>query len=383
MNLGMSRADFIDDYFERKFLFRKQAFSDHGVEWKHVNESLFSWDPREGLIHLHKDGLVPLEKYTEPFLDVGLQRMRIVKDIFYDYMRNGATLVLNRLDTKSLLIQRLTMSIARFVGEKAVANGYVAFGGEGTFAKHWDTHDVFAVQLIGRKRWKVFEPTFPLPLPHQKSKEYKHECPAEPVFDGILEAGDILYIPRGWWHEAIPLQNEETLHIAVGIHTAHVADYVAWSCGNALTQLLDFRKTLKFEEDGQQVIRDALACIHEALLDPQNIRAFKEAQVEQERVISAFDVERFGKNHMLHFDTHSALNINSVYRRAANDVKDISVNGLSIKTDSVSANAIGSLFADGLANVNEIFDKTDPVLGMKTERLVGELLSRDVLSLDR
>lgn len=381
MNLGMSRAGFIGDYFEKQFFVCKQAFSGHGVEWRHINEALFSWDPREGLIHLHKDGLVPLEKYTEPFLDVGLQRLRIVKDVFNGYLRDGATLVLNRLDTKSLPIQRLTMAIARFVGEKAVANGYVAFGGEGTFATHWDTHDVFAVQLIGRKRWKVFEPTFPLPLPHQKSKEHKHACPVEPVFDGILEAGDVLYIPRGWWHEAIPLENEETLHIAVGIHTAHVADYVAWSCGNALAQVLDFRKTLKFEEDGQQEIQDALACVHEVLLDPRNIRAFKEAQVEQDRVISPFAVERFSKNELSVLTLQDVLSINSIYRTACNSER-LAINGFSIKVDDASTQVIEELFAKDCMSVKQVVESVDPILQKKAQKLIENLLTHDVVGLE-
>ena len=69
--------------------------------------------------------------------------------------------------------------------------------------------------IDGAQTLEVFAPTFPLPLPHQKSKELQHECPLEPVFDGVLEAGDVLYLPRGWWHEAIPLQNEETFFISL------------------------------------------------------------------------------------------------------------------------------------------------------------------------
>ena len=51
MNLGMSRKVFIDDYFEKQFFLCRQAFSNHGVEWKHVNEALFSWDPRDDLCY--------------------------------------------------------------------------------------------------------------------------------------------------------------------------------------------------------------------------------------------------------------------------------------------------------------------------------------------
>ena len=380
MNLGISRAEFIDNYFEKNFFVRKQAFTNHGVEWRHVNEALFSWDPREGLISLYKDGKVPLEKFVEPFQDVGMQRFRIVKDVFNDYLRNGATLVLNRLDIKSLPIHRLKMEIARYVGEKAATNGYVAFGGKGTFAKHWDTHDVFAVQLIGRKRWKVFKPTFPLPLPHQKSKEHKHECPEEPVFDGILEAGDVLYLPRGWWHEAIPLENEETFHIAVGIHTAHVADYVAWSCGNALAQVVDFRKTLKFEGDNKQEFQDALTHIHNLLLDPVNIQEFKSAQIEHDRVISEFAIEKSGRGVKPELALHNVISVNSPYG-AKNVFKSITSNGFSINFDDVTARALQGLILGEDVSIGQVMENITPSLHGKVENLIFELLRRDIVAI--
>ncbi|AQR64053.1 hypothetical protein BXU06_02480 [Aquaspirillum sp. LM1] len=381
MIFGMSRADFIGNYFEKRLFICKNEFTDHGIEWKHINETLFSWDPSDGLLHLYKDGLVPQNKYTEFFVDIGLQRSRIVKDAFNAYLHNGATLVLNRLDIKLPLIQKLTMSISRFVGEKAAANGYIAFGGEGTFAKHWDTHDVFAVQLIGRKRWKIFEPTFPLPLPHQKSKEYKHECPVNPIFDGILETGDVLYIPRGWWHEAIPLEGEETFHIAVGIHTAHIADYIAWSCGNTLARLLDFRKTLKFEEDGLQEIREALKNIHEELLNPENICAFKKVQVEQERVTSPFAIEHSSRGSLPILRPEDILSINSAYRAEPRSDRLI-VNGFTIKIDEISAKIIENWILEGSVSIKQIIEKAGPVHQSKVQALAEGLLTHDILSIE-
>eukprot|EP01037_Dinobryon_pediforme_P025857 gene25857-28165_t len=142
------------------------------------------------------------------------------------------------------------MALSTFTGLKTVANGYVAFGGDGTFGKHWDTHDVFAVQLLGRKQWQV------------------------PIFDEILEAGDVLYIPRGWWHRAIPLENQETFHIAAGVHTAKVTDFVAWIVEQLLPEHIESRRSITPYSDHQKHISECLAMLNRVISDPVNMQMF-------------------------------------------------------------------------------------------------------------
>jgi hypothetical protein len=49
----------------------------------------------------------------------------------------------------------------------------------------------------------------------------------EPVFDGVLEDGDMLYLPRGWWHMAYPL-DEPSLHLNFGIEPPNGTDFLQW-----------------------------------------------------------------------------------------------------------------------------------------------------------
>ncbi|MBC8726698.1 hypothetical protein F6X37_36005 [Paraburkholderia sp. 31.1] len=44
----------------------------------------------------------------------------------------------------------------------------------------------------------------------------------------------MLYIPRGWWHEAAPLMGEPTFHLAIGAHTAKLVDYLVWIANEVL-----------------------------------------------------------------------------------------------------------------------------------------------------
>jgi len=56
----------------------------------------------------------------------------------------------------------------------------------------------------------------------------KTEKPPETaLWEGMLEDGDMLYIPRGWWHVAVPL-NEPTLHLTIGVHQLTGLDFLSW-----------------------------------------------------------------------------------------------------------------------------------------------------------
>lgn len=377
IDFGVSTERFIEEYYEKQFFVRKGALAHRPVTWKDINSTLFAWDPRDGLLQLFKDGPIPVEHYTETFVDLAMQRSKIVKDTFYELLQEGATLVLNRLETKSEPVHDLAMEIARFVGEKAVANGYAAFGGRGTFAQHWDTHDVFAVQLIGRKRWRVFAPTFALPLPHQKSKEHKHECPAEPVFDGYLEAGDMLYIPRGWWHEAVPLASEETFHIAVGIHPMLIRDYVAWSCFKTLPSDIALRQSIKAERDNLDGLALAAQAAEELLVSKTNLAEFKREVFSNERVVSRFAIETLGKPGASG-EPQGQFRLNSVYRTASPASTNVYVNGQAIRMDAASQRHIASLFSRPRASLEEISKSPDQ--REKTSALLQQLADKDVIS---
>ena len=68
-----------------------------------------------------------------------------------------------------------------------------------------------------------------------------------PVFDEFLEAGDVLYVPRGWWHEGLPI-GEETCHVAIGTHGPTLADYAVWCCQRYLRDYFVCRKSARLDD---------------------------------------------------------------------------------------------------------------------------------------
>lgn len=353
INFGMRRQQFFDKHYDKQSFLQRQAFPVDSFSWQDLDNALYSWEPQGKQIRLFKNGPVAPEKFTEPYMELSEQRTRLVKDVLYQYMKEGATLVLNKLQLHNTIIHDYCMNIAQFIGEKTNANAYAAFGGDGSFGKHWDTHDVFALQLIGRKHWKLYQPTFEQPLAHQKSTNHKAECPQVPVLDMVLEAGDLLYIPRGWWHEALPLEGEPTFHIAVGTFPPRVIDYLVWLCTSQLPQYLEGRQSLNPYLDTESTMQAVTDKLINLLNDPAMLQNFEQAVSEQQRVRSRFGIANLAKQYQAESDTESqcmAARLNS-FTPVFRDQDSLMVNGFKLNVDEPSREFISSLAAENFNGV--------------------------------
>jgi lysine-specific demethylase/histidyl-hydroxylase NO66 len=139
-------------------------------------------------------------------------------DALHAQHAQGATVVLNALHRTHPPIARFCRELAAELGHKTQCNAYVTPGGGAQgFAFHHDTHDVFVLQVSGRKRWIVHDPVLRLPLPSQpRSGDGLVADGAEPLLDVELEAGDALYLPRGYVHAAVTT-DEHSVHLTVGV----------------------------------------------------------------------------------------------------------------------------------------------------------------------
>ena len=141
---------------------------------------------------------------------------------------DGATLVLNALHRTHPPVARFCRELAAELGHPTQCNAYVTPGGDAQgFDLHHDTHDVFVLQVSGRKRWVVHEPVLPLPRPSQaRAGDDLVPEGAEPLLDVELEAGDCLYLPRGYVHAAITT-DEHSVHLTVGVLSVTWDDVLA------------------------------------------------------------------------------------------------------------------------------------------------------------
>jgi len=131
---------------------------------------------------------------------------------------DGATLVLQSLHRMHPPVARFCRDLAAELGHATQCNAYLTPGGEHQgFDYHHDTHDVFVLQVSGKKRWIVYEPVLRLPLSTQPQAG-GHLVPegAVPLLDVELEAGDALYLPRGYVHAALTTDTS-SVHLTVGV----------------------------------------------------------------------------------------------------------------------------------------------------------------------
>lgn len=139
---------------------------------------------------------------AEPALKVGA---------LLEALERGGTLVLDRVDELSTEMGSFSAAMMALLEEPVGANCYASFGADDNYGPHWDEHDVFALQMQGEKRWALFprespEEPFLSPRPDTSKNAYVV----------TLQEGDVLYVPRGCWHEVTGLA-KPSLHISVGI----------------------------------------------------------------------------------------------------------------------------------------------------------------------
>jgi hypothetical protein len=154
-------------------------------------------------------------------------------------LKHGATLVLNCAEEVSPSLRELCAGLERIFRVYVIVNLYVAFKSDNGFPLHWDDQDTFILQVYGRKKWRVFEPTRPYPL---KEDDEKPSPPSRLVWDGILEEGGLFHIPRGWWHVAQPV-DEPSLHLTVTVNSLTGLDLLRWSV-DGLKAATDVRANL-------------------------------------------------------------------------------------------------------------------------------------------
>jgi bifunctional lysine-specific demethylase and histidyl-hydroxylase NO66 len=127
----------------------------------------------------------------------------------------GATIVLQALHRQSGPVATLCRDLELALTHPVQANAYVTPPTARGFAVHHDTHDVFVVQTHGRKAWGVYRPLVEMAGPEQPWTDALGD-PGPPVLEAELRPGDVLYIPRGFPHDA-EARREVSIHVTVGI----------------------------------------------------------------------------------------------------------------------------------------------------------------------
>jgi hypothetical protein len=140
----------------------------------------------------------------EPAVDlVGLARQ----------YREGSTVYVQNFERFSAPIARLCRSLESALHHVADAGMFLTPRRARGLPAHYDSHDVFVMQVEGEKHWRLYRPVFELPLAGRPVDPALLGAPEREV---VLRPGDLLYLPRGWIHEVFTSESV-SLHVSIGI----------------------------------------------------------------------------------------------------------------------------------------------------------------------
>jgi Cupin superfamily protein len=166
----------------------------------------------------------------------------------------GATIVLQGLHHLWLPLARYCRQLEAYLGHPVQANAYYTPSGSQGLPVHHDTHEVISLQVAGEKRWLVYEPVLDLPLKNQRYKSALG-APGDPVLDVMLRAGDTMYLPRGWLHQALT-SDSDSLHITVGVNVRRWIDEARAEL-DAQEDDIAYRRTIDADEPPELPLLDA------------------------------------------------------------------------------------------------------------------------------
>jgi len=185
-------------------------------------------------------------------------------------LRSGATIVYDGLHDSTPKIREFASLLQFDFGEYAHVNLYCSRPEAQGFDLHYDAHEVFLIQIAGKKEWRVSEPTRPFPLDFDKSG--KNNPPGKQYLRCLLSAGDILYIPRGHWHEGIAT-GEASLHLTLGINGSTGMSFLRWLMDDLMmSEVWRANRPLAFSGDtkdfrGHSELESWIATLRTSLLE--------------------------------------------------------------------------------------------------------------------
>lgn len=222
----VSRDEFARSYWSSRALLSSAAetgadFTDLLSEAA-VDELLSRRGLRTPFLRMAKQGkVIAPSAYTRSGGSGATIGDQVADDKVLRLVSEGATLVLQALHRTWPPLVDFGSALASEVGHPVQINAYITPAENQGFSAHYDTHDVFVLQVAGRKRWVISEPVLIDPLPtqtwEQRAEAVAARAAEPPLLDVTLEPGDALYLPRGFLHSATAL-GELSIHLTVGVH---------------------------------------------------------------------------------------------------------------------------------------------------------------------
>jgi cupin superfamily protein len=233
------REVFFQDYWEQQVLYLKRNDSSY---FSFLREDL----QVEQLIWqtCHAWGDVSLARShtsyeTAPYAALQPNVSTIRKAFADDY-----TIIINNLERKSVRIAQFCRDVEKDCFFNSNINLYYTKANTQGLDYHYDTEDVFIMQLEGAKVWRIYEIKADLPLGDEAYEPIN--CDSTPFKEYDLNPGDVLYIPRGIVHEA-HARDRDSIHLTLSVSVIRWASLLQRLVRIAARNDTEFRKAVPVE----------------------------------------------------------------------------------------------------------------------------------------
>ncbi len=208
----ISADAFFDQYYERDDLWVERNDPEYYaplLSLDRIDEFLTTASPTTSqVVLINAAADIQTSDYAFPNGDIDVSRV-------YKLFSEGATIVLPGLQRRVPELAALCRSVEGRFNASFQTNIYLTPANAQGFKTHYDTHDVFVLQVAGTKDWRVYDTPVELPLIGQKFKTSKYDF-IDPIEEFRLRAGDLYYCPRGLVHDARSTE-DISLHITFGL----------------------------------------------------------------------------------------------------------------------------------------------------------------------
>lgn len=232
----VSEEEFLARYWERKPLIIHRANPDYYGDLFTLQDFDFSITRGRGYV---KTAEATAKKQAKHHGSSATALERVLTD-----MRDGHTLILDGVQDFDTKLGPFCRGLAQKTGARFQTNIYLTPPNGKGFSAHWDNHDVFVLQVMGSKHWKVEKARRILPQKDGAIEEEGRELRGE-LYSFTLQQGDMVYIPRGFVHAA-ECGAENSLHVTLGIYPNTLDELITAAVKAAILSDDNLRLALPF-----------------------------------------------------------------------------------------------------------------------------------------
>lgn len=232
---------FFDKHFENQVLHvprEDRGFYDSLLSMEDIDRCLTTLHLSHPSVHMVNAAKPDLSTgdYTFPSGLIDAARL-------YQEYSDGGTVVLNQLEGSLPSLMDLCRSMEARFSCRFQCNIYVTPGGAAQGLKtHYDTHDVFVLQVAGSKHWNIYDTPIERPFRGQDFQPGEH-TPGDKTMEFDLNPGDMVYVPRGTMHDATT-GADDSCHITLGVLPSSWTDLLLESIARVGLEDSELRRTL-------------------------------------------------------------------------------------------------------------------------------------------